>query len=409
VTMWETLNPTNDRRESEAADSHMEIREADKERLNLLSISRETSPVGTVYRLDMIRRTVLPKLLRQPVQWVVISCYVASAVASRLGVKLITNDVSFFANGGSMVTFMIVFYIGYCYNRQQMYFNEAQRIMMSIQNSCAYARIVFQDKDEVHRLWRHLNLLHVAAYTGLAGYYSAENLFNPIVEKYGLFGPPGARQDYERAAFDRIDLDADGDRACHICEIWAVQNINRQAKKGAMSPPIHANLNKEVFEIGDALKNIFAASFQVLPFLYTHMVSMSCTVYLCGSAFIRGTAFDENAGVTSGLIVPLIYVILTNITIYGLLVVGDTVIDPFGDDLEDFAVLHFIEHTATASYEAIYCEDDEPPEEYFANWRAATSPSMLALKEKAAYGLSTHTPGQAGLVGSVKDVGSLKV
>jgi hypothetical protein len=25
VTMWETLNPTNDRRESEAADSHMEV------------------------------------------------------------------------------------------------------------------------------------------------------------------------------------------------------------------------------------------------------------------------------------------------------------------------------------------------------------------------------------------------
>ena len=50
-----------------------------------------------------------------------------------------------------------------------------------------------------------------------------------------------------------------------------------------------------------------------------------------------------------GLVVPLIYVILTNVTIYGLLSVGDTVIDPFGDDYEDFAVLRFVEHTTKSS------------------------------------------------------------
>ena len=32
------------------------------------------------------------------------------------------------------------------------------------------------------------------------------------------------------------------------------------------------------------------------------------------------------------------FVVLTNLTIYGLLCVGDTVFDPFGDDAEDFAV-----------------------------------------------------------------------
>ena len=32
---------------------------------------------------------------------------------------------------------------------------------------------------------------------------------------------------------------------------------------------------------------------------------------------------------------------LTNITIYGLLTVGDVVIDPLGSDLEDFAILRF--------------------------------------------------------------------
>eukprot|EP00326_Haptolina_ericina_P017331 CAMPEP_0181196452 /NCGR_PEP_ID=MMETSP1096-20121128/15475_1 /TAXON_ID=156174 ORGANISM="Chrysochromulina ericina, Strain CCMP281" /NCGR_SAMPLE_ID=MMETSP1096 /ASSEMBLY_ACC=CAM_ASM_000453 /LENGTH=309 /DNA_ID=CAMNT_0023286217 /DNA_START=112 /DNA_END=1041 /DNA_ORIENTATION=- len=271
-----------------------------------------------------------------------------------------------------MVTFMIIFYVGYCYNRQQMYFNEAQKIMMSIQNICAYARVIFKDPDQVDHLWRHLNLLHVAAYTGLAGYYSEQNLFNPVVEKYRLFGKPNTLQhDYERAAFEKIDLDEDGERAANMCEIWVVQNINKQFKKGAFSPPVHANLNKEVFEIGDALKNIYAASFQVLPFLYTHMVSLSCTLYLCGSAFLKGLQYTPDANTLIGLVIPLLYVALTNITIYGLLCVGDTVFDPFGDDLEDFAVLRFIEHTATASYEAIYCDGDTPSEDFAANWRPA--------------------------------------
>ena len=37
---------------------------------------------------------------------------------------------------------------------------------------------------------------------------------------------------------------------------------------------------------------------------------------------------------------------------FGLLEVGDTILDPFGNDPEDYAVVHFVEHTAFASLEA---------------------------------------------------------
>ena len=165
-------------------------------------------------------------------------------------------------------------------------------------------------------------------------------------------------------------------------QVWACQNVARQFKQGDISPPVHASFNKEVFEIGDALKKIFAASFQVLPFLYTHMVSLSCTIYLLGSAFLRGAAFTPESDIAGGLVIPLIYVLLTNLTIYGLLCVGDTVFDPFGDDYEDFAVLRFVEHTATASYEAIYCDPWEPSEEYTRAWqeRKDKEPKSAGLK-----------------------------
>ena len=97
---------------------------------------------------------------------------------------------------------------------------------------------------------------------------------------------------------------------------------------------------------------------------------VSCTIFLVGTAFIKGLDFEENASYTGGFVIPLTYVVLHNITIYyGLLAVGDTVIDPFGDDLEDFAILHFVEFTAKASYEAMYCNSYKADATFAANWK----------------------------------------
>ena len=85
TTLWDTLNPDTDKHEAEAAGSHEAIREDDQIRLNLLRISRETSPVGTILRVDMLRRSVLPKLASQPTQWVILFVYGATAFLTRMG------------------------------------------------------------------------------------------------------------------------------------------------------------------------------------------------------------------------------------------------------------------------------------------------------------------------------------
>jgi hypothetical protein len=112
MNMWKSLNPTNDKREAEAPASHEELRADDVLRMRLLEISRETSPVGTVMRLDLIRRTVIPKLLTQPVQWLVLLVYGITAVLTRTSV-IITPEIDdrSFSGAGTMVTFMIIFYV----------------------------------------------------------------------------------------------------------------------------------------------------------------------------------------------------------------------------------------------------------------------------------------------------------
>ena len=45
------------------------MKKDDDNRKVLLQLSSETSPINTVSRVDMIHRTVIPTLLKEPVQW----------------------------------------------------------------------------------------------------------------------------------------------------------------------------------------------------------------------------------------------------------------------------------------------------------------------------------------------------
>jgi len=83
---------------------------------------------------------------------------------------------------------------------------------------------------------------------------------------------------------------------------------------------------------------------------------MSSTIYLLFTAFTKGQYFDKDADYGYGIILPCLGVLMITLATYGLLEVGNTILDPFGDDPEDFALLHFVEFTIAASYEAIQIE-----------------------------------------------------
>ena len=95
----------------------------------------------------------------------------------------------------------------------------------------------------------------------------------------------------------------------------------------------------------------------MLPFIYTHLVSASCTLYLVFNAFLKGLEFGPDESPVFALVLPMCNVFLTTLAVFGLLEVGDTILDPFGNDPEDFAIIHLVEWTAVASLEAITVAD----------------------------------------------------
>ena len=68
----------------EKALSFEELTKADNKRKRVLSLARNVSAVSTVARLDMLPRSVIPRLLRRWTTWLVICAYAASSTLARV-------------------------------------------------------------------------------------------------------------------------------------------------------------------------------------------------------------------------------------------------------------------------------------------------------------------------------------
>jgi len=348
---WETLTKGDG---EDGPETFEELMKQDLKKKRLLGLARSLSPMNTALKISLFPRTVIPRLFQRQLTWVVLGTWIGTSACARMGITEGDIDTGVFDGAGTMVTFMIIFYVGYCYTRYTDQFTDVQTIMRSVISATAQARACFGDDAEVEILYRYLNMLHVAAYCGLSPNYSEKAFFKPLCEKHKLFGE-GEQRIAEQMILGKIGIDSEGGRAWQLLYVWSLQVINREFKAGHISPPVHAQLTTSVNDIADSCGNLYAFSYQVLPFIYTQLVSLACTIYLTASAFLKGVHFTPSNSYTFGLIVPAFNVILTTLAVFGLLEVGDTIMDPFGGDPEDYAVVHFVEHTACASKEAVLC------------------------------------------------------
>ena len=301
----------------------------DHQKKKLLNLARQLSPMKTALKFRLLRHTVLPRLLCQYLTWIVLITWGGTAALAYNGITEGDIEDGVFTGAGTMVTFMIIFYVSYCYTRYTQQFDEVQTMMRSIISVCAWARVNFKDPDEANRIYRYLNMLHILCYTGLSPTYSVQNFFLPLAEKHMLFGVVGSKAyEQEQKCLSEMSIDKEGGRAWQMMYLWSLQVVRRRALAGVLTPPIHAQLNKELSLIADCCGNLFACSYQVLPFIYTQLVSFACTIYLVAIAFLKGVHFTQDESLTYGLIIPFINVFLTTFTIFGLLEVGDTIMDP---------------------------------------------------------------------------------
>ena len=133
----------------------------------LLSDARRYSPISLVLMLNKLPQTVIVRLACFPVVWILVVTYALVATLCRMGLVELGEPDPYMYNGGSvLVTFMVVFYLGYCYNRHFMIYETARGCSSTILSICVAAR-AFHPQNERRKLFMyvHAHLLHLAPFT----------------------------------------------------------------------------------------------------------------------------------------------------------------------------------------------------------------------------------------------------
>ena len=176
----------------------------------------------------------------------------------------------------------------------------------------------FKNEDEARRLWRYLNLAHVLAFVGLSPTYTPDNLLNGFIEEHDLHVEAS-----EIEQLREIGVEA-GQGAYLQCIQWALLVISSapEAHESDTSyvhfMKVHAMQN-EILLFRRSIAALYAYHFQVIPYVYTHMISLVSTLYLITFAVLKGAEFAPDATIAFGFVFPVLSLSLITLSCVGLL------------------------------------------------------------------------------------------
>ena len=317
----------------------------DEQRKVLLQVARIDKVATLCFHLKRLANTVVPRVLKNALTVLVLITYAITAFVVRnrhWDISSIDLDLIESQGMSTLVTFMIIFYVGYCYDRHYAQYLEANKGRNALVDCCAMAGAYMTDERDSHKLWRYLNLAHVLAFVGLSPTYTADNLLHGFIKEHSL--------DISREELQQLKvIGVEAGQGAYLQSVqWALSLIS-EASEGDHTESRHVHFMKvhsmqnEILLFRRSMAALYAYHFQVIPYVYTHMISLVSALYLCSYAVLKGTAFAPGTSVALGLVFPLLSLVLVTISCIGLIEVGSTLANPWGGELEDFAVFHFVD------------------------------------------------------------------
>ena len=317
----------------------------DERRKALLELARWASP-STSFRIAKLGNTVLPRVGSCLLTWITFGAYAVAATLIRTGNwDSASQDMDVVESQGmsTLVTFMIVFYVGYCYDRHYQQYLEANKGRNALVDCCAMAGAYMKRQEDADALWAYLNLAHVLAFVGLSPTYTGGNLLDGFVKEHELQISAS-----ELNQLRAIGVESGQGAYLQVVQ-WALLVISAASERedgtGVHFMKIHS-MENEILLFRRSCAALYAYHFQVIPYVYTHMISLVSALYLVTYAVLKGTAFTPDSSLAFGLAFPFLSLLLMTISCIGLIEVGSTLANPWGGEFEDFCVLHFIDSAA---------------------------------------------------------------
>jgi predicted membrane chloride channel (bestrophin family) len=284
--------------------------------------------------------TVLRAISMDPLFWFVLACYVAVRIQARL--ELPTFVASLSSNNltivGGFLTFFLVFYVNQNHKRYFGLYNDSMACKGRIFDVATLA-VANLPPEIASRLVRYMNAAHAAGYVGLSKIYPSQSFFKSVNDELGLL------TEKELARMNEIDLDKGG--SCNRELIaWCMMDIQQAKKKGLLDKELANMMRDQVLRLRASIGALYNAADLPIPFFYVHFICLLTALYLplfaVSAAYNAGTGDDVywTADVVAGLVV-----VLQSIFVIGLRVLGKKMSDPYGDDLIDLSVMHYVNFT----------------------------------------------------------------
>jgi hypothetical protein len=140
----------------------------DEERARLLNQTRGMAPEWVAFHFHKYKDTALPTLVRSPTCWLSLMCYAGGCVIARTDQLGSDRDDGALDGPSVLITFLVAFYFGHCYNRYYSMYAEAMRCAECVCEASAKACLYLPREQDRECVWRYTNLAHVCGYVGLS-------------------------------------------------------------------------------------------------------------------------------------------------------------------------------------------------------------------------------------------------
>mmetsp|Transcript_2869 Transcript_2869/g.6752 ORF Transcript_2869/g.6752 Transcript_2869/m.6752 type:complete len:409 (+) Transcript_2869:43-1269(+) len=197
-----------------------------------------------------------------------------------------------------------------------------------------------------HRMVRYMNAAHLAGYVGLGGPYTKENFFDHFNELHGLLQPD------ELAKFDKHNVTglyawAGAHRENNVFKelcTWVQKEVATAQKEGIIDSIEATDMHTRILNLRAHMDGIHDTCFQPPHFFYIHFLCLLSALYLPLFAIDMSATLgwdSANSNILTELVAAII-VLLQSIFVVGLRLLGQRMIDPYGDDYEDIAVITIV-------------------------------------------------------------------
>lgn len=301
--------------------------------------------------LSHTRGTCLEGILLAPLFWISMALYVGMRMHARVSDD-VPDQLKFWENSeisvlGGFLSFFLVLFVNQTNIRFLQMYGLSKACGGRIQDIAALASTQFP-KDLAEQIVRHVNAAHIAGYVGLDGpSYNKRNFFDHYNYKHKLITPEEMKQ---LAHHTKKDPEWSGPGVMKELVIWCNRDVGVAKKKGYIDSIEAKDMHDRILQFRAAMDGIYNYCEQPPHFFYIHFLCLLSTFYL--PIFAIDNALSAGWGDNTDWLVEILngcIVFVQCIFVIGLRLLGQKMVNPYGDDNEDLRVTSYVEATLNIS------------------------------------------------------------